>query len=143
MAKVRERCKSRCRSQPTASTQKSVADFHKWWSSYMQLLRNYDLLSSRPGSFNSGLRYNRTPESSLEKVETHEIELYLAFRIQKSPTIKKGGRFHRSSVRRFYKILQFVYQLDTKRQLTRTKATNDEINKVNLCCGSCPGVATD
>jgi len=48
-----------------ASTQKLVADFRKWWSYF-----NSEILK---------LCYNRTQENSLEKVETREIELYLAF----------------------------------------------------------------
>jgi len=83
------------RTNLAASTQKSVADFRKWWSWYMQPFAIVIYRLAR--SFNNEvlkLRSNRTPGSSPEKVETHEIELYLAFHIQKPLTFKNGGRLH-------------------------------------------------
>ena len=51
------------------------------------------------------------PRRVLEKVGTCVVGLYLAFRIQKSPTLKKGGGVIdlRSVHGFYYKILQLVY----------------------------------
>ena len=69
-------------------------------------------------------------------MEPADIQMYLIFRIKASP--KRKEKLRQTSVQSFYKTLQMVYCLDTKRQLG--KPTSDMINAVckhhlraNLC----------
>ena len=73
-------------------------------------------------------RYKRTSADALSRVESKDIKLYLIFRLKSSSRMEKQG-LRQSSAYSYYKTLQMVYQLDTKRQLG--KPTNDMINAVS------------
>ena len=113
------------------TTQKSVREFRK--------LRDWCLpsFSTIPRSLTLSLRFNRevlnkhykrTSADALSQVEPKHIKLYLIFRLMSSRRMGKQG-LRQSSAYSFYKTLQMVYQLDTKRQLG--KPINDTINAVS------------
>ena len=77
-------------------------------------------------------RYKRTSADALKLAEHREIKMYLIFRIRSSPLSKRKQNIRQTTVASFYKTLQMVYQLDTKRQLG--KPTNDMINTVSKSC---------
>jgi hypothetical protein len=71
---------------------------------------NEEALSQRRKEFAS---------ESLARGDVTDIKLFLQYRIQASPKYKKGGKLRQSTVEGYYKNLQTVFALDTKRQLSR------------------------
>ncbi|KAF8534000.1 hypothetical protein BDD12DRAFT_897299 [Trichophaea hybrida] len=94
-------------------SKKAVDDCRAWWSRF-----NKDALSKR---------YHRTSENALELAGPVELKLFLMYRIRNSRSHKQQRCLHRSTVQAYYKTLQMVYSLDTKRQIP--KETNVIINK--------------
>ena len=64
-------------------------------------------------------RYAQTSKDTLERAGVKEIKLYLIHRAQGSPNRRLGERLRQSSLFGFFKTLQMVYSIDTKRQLQR------------------------
>ena len=114
------------------STQKIVREFRKWWNRYLPSFSTIPrLFADTSLRFNLEVlskRYKRTSADALSRVEPKDVRLYLIFRLKSSPRVDKHG-LRQSTAYSYYKTLQMVYQLHTKRQLG--KPTNDIINAVS------------
>jgi hypothetical protein len=64
-------------------------------------------------------RRKDSASESLARGDVTDIKLFLQYRIQASPKYKNGGKLRQSTVEGYYKNLQTVFALDTKRQLSR------------------------
>ena len=78
---------------------------------------------------NGHFKRDRASAGALGQVEPADIQMYLIFRIKASSKHKnRESGLRQSSVQSYYKTLQMVYYLDTKRHLG--KPTNDMIGAI-------------
>ena len=72
--------------------------------------------------------YAQTSKDDLEGAGVNKIKHYLIYLIQGLPKCRRGEELRQSMVFGFYRTLQMVYHVETKRQLQ--KATNGMVNNV-------------
>ena len=128
------------------ATQKTVREFRRSWDWYLHSFSTIPrLFADTSFRFNMKVlskRYKRTSADTLSRAEPKDIKLYLIFRLKSSLRMEKHG-LRQSSDYSYYKTLQMVCQLDTKRQLGKPTLQMEEFSMRDPLLHTTDGKARD